>query len=174
MLVILSLTRLMPHPVNFSPMAAIALFAGAFIPVSSMRYLVVFVIAIMSDLLVNSILYGYNDLSYPFQSGPIVIYGTYLLITWIGSTTRSISLKSIGIRSISASAIFFLTSNFMVWLEGSMYPQTISGLGACYLAAVPFIQNSVAGDLFFSATIFGIHHFAQQKYPLLLPQKSSK
>lgn len=174
MLVVLSLARLMPHPVNFSPMAAIALFAGAFIPVASIRYLAVLLIAIVSDLLVNGVLYGHYDLSYPFQPGPLVIYGTYLLVSWLGSTTRKISIKSIGIRSISASAIFFLTSNFMVWLEGSMYPLNISGLGACYLAAVPFIQNSIAGDLLFSAAVFGIHHFAQQRFPILISEKTNR
>jgi hypothetical protein len=75
--------------------------------------------------------------------------------------------KVTGVRvlgaSISASAIFFLVTNFSVWAESGMYPKTAAGLAACYTAGIPFLGNTILGDLFFSVAMFGVYEWAKQK-----------
>src|SRR5690606_36079038 len=84
----LALTRLLPHPVNFSPMAAIALFGGAHLLKNSQRYGIMLLAAILSDVLVNSILYKYNDLNYVIQPDTLSIYACYMLFVWMGSSIK--------------------------------------------------------------------------------------
>jgi hypothetical protein len=67
------------------------------------------------------------------------------------------SVLKIGTLSLVTSSIFFLISNFGVWATQGMYPMTASGLVECYVAAIPFFGNQIAGDLFFSGILFGAY-----------------
>jgi hypothetical protein len=167
----LALTRLLPHPVNFSPMAAIALLGGAHLMKNSQRYGIMLLAAVLSDVLVNSILYSYNDLSYVIQVDTLGIYACYMFFVWMGSSIKNVSFKSVGSRSLIASAVFFLVSNLMVWQGSGVYPANFSGLMACYTAAIPFLHNSFVGDLVFSGVTFGGFALLQKQVPALAIQR---
>ncbi len=166
----LALTRLLPHPVNFSPMAAIALFGGAYLMKNSQKYGIMLLAAILSDVLVNSILYSYYDLGYIIQADTLGIYACYMFFVWMGSSIKTANVKSVGTRSLIASAVFFLVSNLLVWQGSGFYTSDWSGLVACYTAALPFLQNSFAGDLLFSAVTFGGFAYLQKRVPALAIQ----
>jgi hypothetical protein len=70
--------------------------------------------------------------------------------------------------SIGGSVVFFIVSNFGVWLTGTMYPMTFEGLLACFSAAVPFFRNMLFGDLFFAGVLFGAYDYVKVKYPVLV------
>lgn len=163
----LALTRLLPHPVNFSPMAAIALLGGAHLMTNGQRYGIMLLAAVLSDVLVNSLLYSYNDLSYVIQPDTLAIYACYMVFVWMGSSIKNVNIKSVGGRSILATAVFFLVSNFMVWLGSGFYAADLSGLLASYTAALPFLQNSFLGDLAFSGVAFGGFAYLQKQLPAL-------
>jgi len=69
--------------------------------------------------------------------------------------------------SLSSSVLFFVVSNFGVWIGSGMYPHTGLGLTACYLAAIPFFTGTVASDFIYSAVFFGSFQWAQNRYPML-------
>jgi len=139
-----ALSRLLPHPPNFTPIAAIALSAGVYL---DRRYAFFLPLAAM---LISDYFIGFHD-------GMVWVYGCFLAIGLIGLWLRSHKKPLlIAGASLTSSVLFFIVTNFGVWLTGTMYPKTFEGLIACYVAAVPFFQNTVAGDLAYTAAIFGL------------------
>ncbi|HNE28731.1 MAG TPA: hypothetical protein PKL15_14990 [Saprospiraceae bacterium] len=157
------LTRLglnfLPNPPhNFSPIAAIGLFGAA---VFSRRWLalaVPFAALFLSDLVINNLLYSqfYNGFAW-FTS--VWIYLAFAGVMAIGRLTlgRHIAVATVVGASVAGSLLFFLLTNFSVWLESGMYPKTGAGLMSCYIAGLPFLQNTLLGDLFFSGVLFGAY-----------------
>lgn len=126
------LVRLIPHPPNFTPIIALALFGsttfknkwlGISLPILAM---------------------GISDLYLGFYSISIWVYSSFFLISLLGLYWKKIQVKNVFISSL----IFFIITNFGVWLGG--YPKTIEGFLLCYTMAIPFFINSILGDLFFS------------------------
>ena len=148
--------RLIPHPPNFSPIAAMALFGGAYLPRRWMGFFAPLGALLLSDLVLG------------FYSGMAIVYGSVALIVvmgWLLASKRSPA--RVGLVTFAGSVLFYLLTNFGVWASGTLYPKTAEGLLACYVAALPFFQNSVAGDLFFAALLFGGFALAERKLPLL-------
>ena len=136
-------SRVVPHPWNATPVTAIALFGGAYL---SKRASIVMPLAIvaMSDFLL-----GWHHTT-PFTWGAFVL--TAMLGWWV---RRRASTGRIAGASLFGSIMFFLITNFGVWLPGDLYPRTMAGLWACYVAAVPFFRATLVGDLVFTAVFFG-------------------
>ncbi len=160
-----ALTRLLPHPSNFTPIGAIALFGAAYFNRQWLMLAVPFAALFLTDLFLNNVIY--REL-YQNQFTLITswwIYAAFALVMLAGMGV--LSKKITGLRvlgaSLSASAIFFLVTNFSVWAESGMYPKTMAGLAACYTAGIPFLGNTILGDLFFSAAMFGVYEWAKKK-----------
>lgn len=169
---ILSLSRLLPHPANFGPMAAIALFLGAHINSRSMRFAWMLLLAVISDFMVNNLLYNFNDPAYFIESTTLGIYGAYMLMVALGIGATTAKIGNLAGRSILASGIFYVVSNFFVWMGSPFYSQDLGGLLACYTAAIPFIQNSLLGDLLFTCTLFYGFNWLQKRIPALALQRA--
>ena len=148
--------RLVPHPPNFSPIDAMALFSGAYLG----RRWIAFVAPLAALLL--------SDLALGFYAGMTTVYATVALIVVIGwwVSSRRTPLR-IGTAAIAGSVAFFAITNFAVWLSSGFYPLTYAGLIACYTAAIPFFQNTVAGDVFYAALLFGGFRMAELMLPKL-------
>jgi hypothetical protein len=162
------LTRLMPHPVNFGPMAAIALFAGSRFGSRWMAALAVILAAAVSDLLVNAVLYDYYSLSYFVQGGTLGIYACYLVFMFLGSGIKEVSIPAVGGRALLSSVLFFVFTNLLVWQGSGMYSNDWAGLLQCYTMALPFFQNTLAGDLLYSAALFGTLAYVEKQQPAWL------
>lgn len=137
--------RLVPHPPNFTPIAAMALVSGAYLPRQAMSFVAPFGALLLSDAILG------------FYSGVGVVYAAFaltILIGWVLASKRS-ALR-IGIATVASSVLFFIVTNFGMWLSSGIYPRTGQGLVDCYVAAVPFFRNSLAGDIFYSAALFSI------------------
>lgn len=161
----LALSRLLPHPFNFSPVAALALFGGARYSNRWAAYLVPLVALWVSDLFLN---YAFFGSFVPFYQGAFFTYFAFALIVLLGSLAlKKLSVKNLLFTSLSASLLFFVVSNFGVWISGMMYPLTSQGIVACYTAAIPFFRNTLAGDLVYSFAIFYSFAFAQSRLPQL-------
>jgi vitamin B12 transporter len=143
-------SRLLPHPPNAVALGALALFAGARLP----RWLAVLVpLAAMaaSDLFLD-LGTGRSALS----ATRLTIYATFGVIALAGRAVRSASPARLAAFSVAASTLFFVTSNFVVWAAGELYPRTASGLALCYVAALPFFRNTVLADLGGTGVLFSI------------------
>jgi hypothetical protein len=149
--------RVVPHPWNFAPIGAISLFAGAHF---ERRWLAVLVP--LATMLVGDAFIG-------FHSAMPVIYATYALIAVIGMLLRErrTSIPAVGGGVLLSSTIFYLATNFDVWARGTMYAKNAAGLGACYIAALPFFGNTLASDAFYTAAFFGIFAVAERSISAL-------
>ena len=139
--------RVMPHPWNFAPIGAIALFGGAHF---ERRW--VGVVLPLATMFIGDWFIGLHSLM-------PVIYATYALIAVIGMLLRERrrSVAFVGGASLLSSTIFYLTTNFAVWEMGTTYAHTASGLLQCYVAAIPFFGNTIASDLLFTGIFFSLY-----------------
>ena len=138
-----ALTRLMPHPPNFTPIIAMGLFGGAYL--KDKRWALILPVAAM--LLA--------DLFLGFHGTMIWVYGSLIIITAMGFLLNSgVTLKNGAIATLGGSLLFFLVTNFGVWASGSFYPKTVEGLISCYAAGVPFFGNTLASSVFYSGLMF--------------------
>ncbi|MEQ9309606.1 MAG: DUF6580 family putative transport protein [Balneolaceae bacterium] len=164
-----AISRLIPHPYNFAPIGAMSLFGAAYFSDKKLSFILPFVAMFISDLLINNILYAsYYQGFTIFTPGFLWVYGAIAAIVIAGIfILKKVSVSRILVGSLSASVIFFVISNFGVWLSDPDYPLTISGLLLCYEMAIPFFQNTIAGDLVYSGVLFGSFEFAKTKIPEL-------
>jgi hypothetical protein len=136
--------RLVPHPWNATPMMAIGLYAGA----RSAKLWSAVLITVAALLLSDSILGFYSGMPY--------VYAASLVPAVLGWCLRERgSLEAIVASAVFSSVSFFLITNTAVWATGSLYPHTWAGLGACFMAALPFYRNEIAGDALYTCAFFG-------------------
>ena len=146
-----ALSRLLSHPPNVTPIAAMALFGGVYLRGRKVAFLLPIAALFFIDLVLGFTVYG----TVLLKSQPVV-YLCMLITVAIGrhiQTNRS-ALK-IMLATLASALMFYLVTNFAVWTFDTLYPKTWSGLITCYTAAIPFFRNSLVGDVAFAAVLFG-------------------
>lgn len=146
----------MPHPWNFTPVAAALLYFGAR---GSRRQLwVPFALLAVSDVILTKFVYAYQ-----FTWDHYFTWLWYAAILWLGtSLAGNTSLREtkdwlrVGGATLGASVSFFIVSNFAVWACWPTYPKSLAGLTTCYAAGIPFFRHTLEGDLLFAAAMFGL------------------
>lgn len=149
--------RIVPHPLNFAPIGALALFGGAYF--SSKR--AAFAVPLLS-LVAGDIFTGFHPLI-PY------VYASFLVSVAIGfSLRREKSAPRIGVATVAGAVQFFLITNFALWASSiGSYPKNAGGLVACYIAGLPLFLNTLAGDAFYVAVLFGGMALAEKRFPSL-------
>ena len=148
--------RLIPHPPNFAPVAAMALFGGAYFTKKWAAFLVPLVAMLVTDLFLG------------FHPTMWAVYLSFGLIVVIGMVMiKQKKVTNIFFASVTASVSFFIITNFGVWLSTPYYEKTGAGLAACYTAAIPFFHQTLLSDLFFVAILFGLFEILKAKVPSL-------
>ena len=130
-IVFAAIIRLIPHPPNFAPITAMALFGGVYFKNRKLAYAIPLIAMIISDLFLG------------FYSISIFVYTSFIAITFIGTILKNINVANIFLSSL----LFFIVTNLGVWFLG--YPLTIEGFLTCFTLALPFFGYTIAGDLFF-------------------------
>lgn len=153
MILAAAMSRLIPHPFNFTPIGALALFGGAQFADRRAAFLVPAAAMLLSDLWIG------------FYAHMEWVYGSFALIGCLGLwlRPRRNALRIAG-TSLAGSCLFFLITNFGEWLHGMLYAKNLAGLIACYVAAVPFFSNTVLGDAFYSLVLFGGFALVESRY----------
>lgn len=166
-----ALSRLLPHAYNFTPIGAIALFGAAYFTDKKWALIVPLAALWMSDLLLNNIVYSsYFDGFAWFTGGALYLYGSIAMIVILGYyLLKKITFGRVLSGALGASVIFYLVSNFGVWVGSGMYPLTFEGLIACYVAAIPFFHYTIAGNVVYSALLFGGYEWIKYRYPSTAP-----
>jgi len=140
---------------NFAPLGAMALFGSAYLGKNHIGLVVTMLAWFISDFVLNNFVYSFGTGITFFTNGFAFIYGSIVLIYLVGiKLFNNISFGRVVGGSLAASVIFFVLSNLGVWASGTMYPMTLEGLQMCYAAAIPFFQNTLAGDLVYSGVLF--------------------
>jgi hypothetical protein len=155
-ILVAAVLRLVPHPPNFTPIGAMALFSGAYLGRKPLAFAAPLGALLLSDLVLG------------FYHGQATVYFSVALIVMLGMIALSrVSPLRVGAAAIASSILFFVITNFGMWLFSGIYPRTLAGLEACYVAAIPFFQNTVAGDLFYATLLFGGFKLAETLVPRL-------
>ena len=156
MIILAAVLRIVPHPWNFTPIGAMALFSGAMFRDRRVAFLFPLVALFAGDLFI-----GLHRLI-------PAVYASFLLSVLIGTgLANRRSMFRIGGAVFLGALQFFLVTNFAVWQLFGTYPHTPSGLAACYIAGLPFFGNALAGDALYATLFFGIFALAEHLFPTL-------
>src|SRR5450756_256834 len=153
LILVAAASRLIPHPPNFTPIAAIALFGGSQFASKRAAFLVPLAGLFLSDLV------------FGFYAITPVVYGcsalTVCLGFWVRQQRSSLRVAS---AAVASAVLFFVLTNFGVWALEQLYPRTANGLVECYVAAIPFFRNMLVGNLLYSALLFGTLALAESRF----------
>ncbi len=152
---IAALSRFLPHPPNVTPLAALALTGALYL---DRRFAFVLPLAAM---LLSDLFLGFHRIM-PF------VYVSFVAISAAGVLLRTRrSIPVVAGASLAGSMLFFVVTNFGVWLvgDGGVYPKTVAGLTECYIAAIPFFRNTVLGDIVYVAILSGTFEVARRWMP---------
>jgi hypothetical protein len=137
-------SRLIPHMPNFAPIAAFALFAGAYMPKKTGLLL------LLSIMIISDVFIGFYDLRLM-----AAVYLSFLAISVIGWVVKKDkNASSVVLGSLSGSVVFYLITNYAVWAFSSWYPHSLNGLLSSYAMGLLFLKSSLAGDLFYTSVFF--------------------
>ena len=156
MILIAAALRVAPHPWNFTPIGAMALFSGAVLRDRRLAFLFPLLILFVGDIFV-----GFHKLIF-------VVYASFLVNVAIGLWLRDRRTTArISLATLLGAIQFFLVTNFAVWQFLGSFPRTAAGLLACYLDGVPLFWNTLAGDAFYAVLFFGAFALAERTFPAL-------
>ena len=161
-----ALMRLLPHWPNFTPVAAMALFAGTYFERKQFAFAIPIAAMFLSDLVLG------------FTALMPAVYLSFVVTVVIGATIRKhISVRNVLLASFASTVIFFLITNFAAWLVFPFYPQNFLGLMESYMAGlvffndgsqgISFFVNDLLGTTFFSAVFYGVYYLAHMRYPVI-------
>tara|TARA_Y100001935_G_scaffold115511_1_gene95619 strand:+ start:505 stop:1020 length:516 start_codon:yes stop_codon:yes gene_type:complete len=152
LIILLALSRLIPHPPNFTPILGMAVFSGAIINKKIVAYLVPLAAMLLSDLYLG------------FHSGMPIIYFTLAVCVLIGTFIESRVTILNSILGITAGVlVFYLITNFTVWYGSGMYENSFSGLITCYVMGLPFLQNTFISSLIYGMGAFLIYEVINKR-----------
>lgn len=146
LILLAALSRLLPHPPNFTPVEAIGLFAGAYLADQRLAFLVPLLAMALADLVLG------------LHSAMPVIYGLIAFNVWLGTRLGpNPGAGRVVAYGLSAATLFFVVSNFAVWVaaDGVFYSQDMAGLLTCYTMALPFFANTLLGMAVYCSLLFG-------------------
>ena len=168
-IILIAASRLMPHADNFVPVFAMILFASVHLKNKLQAILISIGALWLSDLYINNWgKYAEYHNEFVLFSSPFN-YLSYLLIALIGFKLfqNTISIKKVFGSSLFIGVVFFIVSNFGVWISGSLYPLTFNGLVSCYTAAIPFFRSTLGSNILFSFILFGGYYALQKEVKFL-------
>ena len=162
-----SFSRIIPHMPNFTPIGAIALFGGAYLKNRYHAFLIPMISLWLSDIILNNFIFSFYSEFTWFYPGFLWQYISFILIIVIGHLfLKKLNFKNIFITTISSSLLFFIITNFGVWISGSMYTLDFQGLISCYIMALPFFKGTLLGFMCYSTLLFGVLEFSKRKFKL--------
>ena len=153
LILILALSRLMPHPDNFTPIIALAIMSSYFFRNINFSYAIMLFSMLLADFFIG------------FYSHMVFVYlSLFLIVLIFFKISKKMNYKNLFIFSFFGSVIFFLISNFGVWLVGNLYERNINGLIECYFMAIPFFKNTIISTLIFSYSSLIIYKYSNKYF----------
>jgi len=174
LILLAALSRLLPHPPNFAPITAMAVFGAVRYLDRRAAVLAPLMALLLSDL-VREVLYRYGLANqWGLYRGMWSVYGATVLVVVLGRVARGTrSPATIAAVTLGGSCLFFVLTNFAHWAEGSLYPHTAEGLATCFVTAIPFFRNALLGDAFYATVLFGAWALAEVRVPALRPSMTT-
>lgn len=143
LILLMVFSRLIPHPPNFTPIIAMGILCGYFFKDLKLSLFVLLISMLISDLLIG------------FYSNMLFVYSSLILITLLAfKLNNKINIKNLFLYGLAGSFLFYLISNFGVWIFGNLYPKNIGGLIECYFMAIPFFKNTLISTTIFIYLVY--------------------
>ncbi len=162
LVVVAALYRVFPgRPFGFAPQIAMAIFAGAIIKDKMYAFALPLVSMFISDAIYQVLYISGLTIMPGFYEGQVTNYILISLLTTVGFLIKKVNIVNLAVAAFAAPTIYFILSNFLVWLSGTgglQRPQTFEGLMMTMSDGIPFYKNSIWGTLFFSALLFGSYY----------------
>jgi len=155
LVVVAAAVRILPHPINFTPIGAMAIFSGALFRNRWAAFMLPLTALFAGDLFTG--LYKLMFIIYISFAASVAIG------RWVAHTR---TFARVGGAVFLGALQFFLVSNFALWSLGGFYPRTTAGLSACFANALPLFCNTLAGDAFYAAVLFGGYALAEHLFHL--------
>jgi len=150
-------SRILPHPYNFTPVAAIALFAGS----KFENKLLAFTVPLLALLLSDAVI-GFYDMTQMIGT-----YAGFAAVVCIGFLVQGRQkVAPIAVATLAGAITFFLITNCSLFIPG-LYPATPEGMMQGYIAGIPFFRNTLLSDVFYSILLFGGFALAERRFPQL-------
>ena len=149
---ILAFSRLIPHPPNFTPIIAAAVISSYLLKNIYLSLIVLLGSMFLSDLIIGL----YNNFIFTY-------FSLFLILIIQSQIIKKITFKNLYIYCLIASVIFFVTTNFSVWIFSNLYEKSFNGLINCYFLAIPFFTNTVLSTIFFSYLSYVVTNFGYKK-----------
>jgi len=150
-LIILAIaSRFLPHPPNFTAVISVGIFAGFLFKNKTIGYIIPIISMVASDIILG------------FHNTLWSIYLSLIIATIIGTKMKKSNTGSITLSSLISATIFYIITNFAVWLNGIMYPTNLSGLISCYISAIPFFGYTLLSTFLFSFILFGLYSLLEK------------
>jgi hypothetical protein len=151
MIAVAAAVRIAPHPWNFTPIGAMALFSGAVVRDRRVAFCFPLLVLFVGDIFV-----GIHKLMF-------IVYASFALNIAIGLWLRDRrTVARISFATLAGAAQFFVITNFAVWVYFETFPKTLAGLGVCYLTALPLLWNTLGGDVVYATLLFGGYALAER------------
>jgi|SRR5215472_3470160 len=155
MIALAAALRIAPHPRNFSPIGAMALFSGAIVRDRRLAFVFPLLALFAGDVFV-----GFHKLM-------LAVYTSFAISIAIGLwLRRHRTVTRIGLATLLGAAQFFLITNFAVWRFLDSYPRTAAGLRSCYITGLPLFWNTLGGDAIYAILLFGGYALAERLFPV--------
>jgi len=145
--------RLMPHPPNLVPIAAIAMFSGFLFANRLLAISIPLAAMLLGDLVIGA---------YDWRVMSVVYLAIALPVVMSIPLRRDLTGIKVAVGTLASSLVFFVVTNFAVWYFSTLYDHTTTGLWECYVAAIPFFKNTLAGDVSWAVVLFGGYALATQ------------
>tara|TARA_B100000029_G_scaffold497730_1_gene565638 strand:- start:2541 stop:3053 length:513 start_codon:yes stop_codon:yes gene_type:complete len=153
---LVSLTRVFPHPPNFTPILALAIFGGMYLPNKLTALSIPIIAMFLSDLIIG------------FHSQIYAVYLSIIILSFLGNMIEKKNIFNLSILGISGSLLFFILTNFSVWLTEGLYTLNITGLIQCYIMAIPFFHNTLISTIIFLIALFTGYSLIEKKFLKIL------
>jgi len=159
LILLAALSRLLPHPMNFAPISALALFGGVYLD-KKHTFIVPLAAMLVSDYFLG------------FYPAMLWVYGSFVLVGFIGLWLRTHrGVGTTALATLAGSIVFFIVTNLGVWISRQVsYAHDVAGLIQCYAAAIPFFRNTLLGDVAYVTAMFVIYEVCTRYIPALAPE----
>ena len=152
LILILSFSRLIPHPWNFTPVLATGIFAGFYF---KQFYLSLFIVIL--SMFIGDLFLGFHSLMF-------FTYVALAIAVLIGLRVKHFKFTEILYSGLASSVCFFIITNFGAWLtHGEMYTKNFSGLIQSYVMAIPFFQSTLISTFLYLLLFKLLFDFAVKK-----------
>ena len=143
LVLLLAISRLIPHPPNFTPLGAMAILAGAAIKDLRLALIIPLIAMMLSDMLLG------------FHSSVLFVYGAIVVMVVMNrALLQKASVTKLILAVLGSAVLFFIVTNLGAWFSHNMYPHTFDGLIQAYVAGIPFFRNTLLSNIFFTAISF--------------------